>query len=246
MLIQDRPEVFDLSPSMFPIATGLHQTNHTWQFSAFVVLLLLSPLSVFSQSRIPKSPQRQSWEAKGSALIQAGRFDEAIKFFNQIKQANPKDARPYFYLGMALMETGEISQATSELDEAVRLDPVKPEYVLFKASAQTKLGQKELALKALLPFKGASQVNKLTSAWIWLLADIYYRCHQPDDALRVLDLLGKRTPLDSKIDLNRGQAYLLKGDLVSARRSFEKSLKTKLCNESSRSLRAWQAAASVE
>ena len=132
--------------------TSLHQTNHS-KFPAFVVLLLLFPLNVFSQSRIPKPPQTQSWEVKGQALIQAGRFDDAIKHFNQVKQANPKDARPYFYLGMALMEIGEISQATSELDEAVRLDPIKPEYALFKASAQTRLGQKELALKALLPFK---------------------------------------------------------------------------------------------
>lgn len=156
--------------------------------------------------------------------MQAGRFDDAIKFFNQIKQVNPKDARPYFYLGMALLEIGDTSQATSELDEAVRLDPIKPEYALFKASAQTRLGQTELALKSLLSFNDARQVNKLTSAWIWLLADVYYRCHQPDDALRVLDFLGKRTALDSKIDLNRGQAYLLKGELASARRCFEKSL----------------------
>jgi Flp pilus assembly protein TadD len=212
---------------MLRSATALQQPNtlgHTRQFSAFVVVMLLSPLSVLSQSRIPKSPQTQSWEVKGRALIQAGRFDDAVKFFSQIKQTNPTDARPYFYLGMALIEMGEISQATSELDEAVRLDPIKPEYALFKASAQTRLGQKELALKALQSFRDPRQVNKLPSAWIWLLADIYYRCHQPDDALRVLDLLGKRTSLDSKIDLNRGQAYLLKGELVLARQSFEKSL----------------------
>jgi tetratricopeptide (TPR) repeat protein len=196
--------------------------NLTNRLSALVMLVSLSLPSALPQN--PVRPHVQSWEARGRALVQAGRFDEAIKFFNRIKQETPKDARPYFYLGMALMEVGELSQAASELDEAVRLDPIKPEYVLFKASAQTKLGQKELALKALLPFKGASQVNKLTSAWVWLLADIYYRCHQPDDALRVLGLLGKRTPLDSKIDLNRGQAYLLKGELVLARRSFEKSL----------------------
>jgi tetratricopeptide (TPR) repeat protein len=209
---------------MCPSATGSFDRYRASQFSAFVFLLLLSPLSIRSQSRTPKSPQVQSWEAKGRALIQAGHFDDAVKFFNQIKQSNPKDARPYFYLGMALLEIGDLSRATSELDEAVRLDPIKPEYALFKASAQTKLGQKELALNGLLAFKDPGQVNKLTSAWIWLLADAYYRCQQPDDVLRVLDLLGRRTPLDSKVDLNRGQAYLLKGDLPSARRCFEQSL----------------------
>jgi Flp pilus assembly protein TadD len=221
--------IFHLWPRMYPSVNGLRQPrtfgrNHTRRLSVFVILMLLIPPSFLSQSRIPKSPQAQSWEVKGRALIQAGRFGDAVKFFSQIKQANPKDARPYFYLGMALMEIGDVSRATSELDEAVRLDPIKPEYALFKASAQTRLGQTELALKALQSFKDARQVNKLTSAWIWLLADVYYRCQQPDDALRVLEILGERTPLDSKIDLNRGQAYALKGELASARRCFEKSL----------------------
>jgi len=193
--------------------------------SVAIIMLLLSPLNVLPQNPARKSPQAPSWETKGRALIQAGRFEDAIKFFSQIKQTTPKDAMPYFYLGMALMETGDLSQAAAELDEAVRLDPMKPEYGLFKASALTRLGQKELALKELSPFNDARRINKLTSAWIWLLADIYYRCHQPDDALRVLDIMGKRSPLDSKVDLNRGQAYLLKGDLVSARRAFEKSLR---------------------
>jgi tetratricopeptide (TPR) repeat protein len=173
---------------------------------------------------MPRPVKAISWEAKGQALIQAGRFAEAVDHFNRIKRTHPQDARPYFYTGMALLESGKLTQAASELEEAVRLSPGKPEYLLFKGTVQSRLGNAELALRSLNVFSQSSEVSKLSPAWMWLLADVYYRCQKPDDALRVLDLLGQRTPTDSKVDLNRGQAYLLKGETDLARKSLQKSL----------------------
>ncbi len=197
-----------------------------------LLLILLVSVRVYPHPQVTptKSASVPSWEIKGQNLIKAGQFPEAVEHFNRIKTSHPKDARPYFYSGIALMEMDKLSQAASELDEAVRLGPDKPEYSLFKASVQSRLGQKELAFKSLEVFNSASRINRLSPAWTWLLADVYYRCRKPDDALRVLDLLSKRTPSDSKVDLSRGQAFLLKGDAAQARKGFEASLRKNSTN----------------
>jgi len=171
-----------------------------------------------------QTQQAPAWERKARTLIQTGRFAEAVELLTPLKRKNPKDPRPYFYSGLAFMESGDLTQAASELDEAVRLDPNRIEYLLFKANVSSRLGHKDLALKSLVVFSDTRKVNGLTHAWMWLLADSYYRCHQPDDALRVLAVLAKRTPGDSRVDLNRGQAYLLKGDQERARQCFKTSL----------------------
>jgi Flp pilus assembly protein TadD len=199
-------------------------------FVASFIFILSSPLSVLCQTQLPRPAKTISWEAKGQALIQAGRFAEAVDHFNRIKRTHPQDARPYFYSGMALLESGKLTQAASELEEAVRLGPGKPEYLLFKATVQSRLGNAVLATRSLAAFSQNSEVSKLSPAWMWLLADAYYRCQKPDDALRVLDLLGQRTPTDSKVDLNRGQAYLLKGETDLARKSLQKSLQRNSVN----------------
>src|SRR5262245_31980274 len=197
---------------------------------ASIILFLATPASLLCQTQSPRSAKTTSWEAKGQALIQAGRFAEAVDHFNRIKRTSPQDARPYFYAGMALLESGKLTQAASELEEAVRLAPGKAEYVLFKATVQSRLGHAELASRSLDVFTDSSRVSTLSPAWMWLLADVYYRCNKPDDALRVLDLLEKKTPTDSKVDLNRGQAYLLKGETDLARKSLQMSLQRNAVN----------------
>src|SRR2546429_7160493 len=64
-------------------------------------------------------------------------------------------------------------------------------------------------------------------AWLRLLADVYYRLQMTDQALKILDLWAQRDPTDARIDLYRGQVYLVKSQpdmaLSCFRRSLEKS-----------------------
>lgn len=186
--------------------------------------LTAKPVPPQARSTPAKTAQKQNWENQGKQLIQAGRFHDALVLFRRVKQRLPKDPRPYFYSGLARMQTGDLSAAASELSEAVRLGPDKAEYSLFLASALTRLRQKDQALKNLARFESTETVGQLTPAWMWLLADTYYRSDQPDSALRVLDVLEKRTPRDAKIDLNRGEACVIKGQLELARKHFERSI----------------------
>jgi len=60
-----------------------------------------------------------------------------------------------------------------------------------------------------------------------VLADVYYRLQMTDQGLQVLDLWAKHDPTDARIDLYRGQIYVVKAQpelaLSCFRRSLEKS-----------------------
>lgn len=170
------------------------------------------------------TPQLEDLLEKGIKLTAEGRFIEAVAAFNRFKQTAPEDPRPYFYSGIALTEAGRLTAAALELSEAVRLDPRRPEYRIFQANAFSRLKQKDHAVSALAMFEKEEKLEQLPKAWLWLLSDIYYRLEKPEDALRILELLGKRNPEDSKIDLNRGQVYIAKGNFDLALESFKRSI----------------------
>ena len=181
--------------------------------------LLLSAMVCLGASQSSQSPLEQ-----GIKLLSQGRFPAAIGLFHQSKQTNPQDARPYFYAGLALTETGRLSAAALELDEAVRLDPQRPEYLVFQANLFTRLKQKAPAEAALASLQNLGAVERLEASWLWMLSDVYYRLERFPDALRLLDLLEKRNPDDPRLDLNRGQAYTLQSQFDQAQQALQKSI----------------------
>jgi Flp pilus assembly protein TadD len=160
---------------------------------------------------------------QGIRLIKERRFTEAVSLFNRIKQSSPEDARPYFFAGMALTESGRLTNAALELTEAVRLDPQHPEYRILQANVFARLKQRPHVDEALEPLQKAGATEKLDASWLWLLVDSYYRVERFDDTLKTLDLMEKRFPDDPRLDLNRGQVYYLQSKFDLALNAFRKS-----------------------
>lgn len=161
---------------------------------------------------------------KGSQMVQEGRFQEAVELLREYRIEAPSDPRSYFYSAMAQMELANLTQASSEIAEAVRLAPEKLEYRILQANILVRLQHKTLALQALEPLASRIAALETTDAWKWLLSDTYYRLEKNDEALRVLDSLLESNPENPRIYLNRGQALRARGDLKAARESLERSL----------------------
>jgi tetratricopeptide (TPR) repeat protein len=165
--------------------------------------------------------------AEGIKLLNEGHPLESVKVLNSVKQSAPRDARPYFYCGMALAQVGRMRDAASELGEAVHLAPEQLDYRVFQAHVLEQLRQASAAQNALEVFQKEQMAERLEPAWLRLLADVYYRLQITDQALKVLDLWGQRDRADARIDLYRGQVYVVKGQPDTAlsffRRSLEKS-----------------------
>ena len=186
----------------------------------FILILLLMIGGAFSC--VAQAQPQQLDEA--IKLLSQGRFPEAISLFNHCKQTNPQDARPYFYSGLALAEAGRVSAAALEMDEAVRRDPQRPEYLVFQANLFARLKQKPPAEATLESLQKLGAVERLEASWLWMLSDVYYRMERFPDALRLLDLLEKRNPDDPRLDLNRGQAYVFQSQFDQAQEAFRKSI----------------------
>jgi tetratricopeptide (TPR) repeat protein len=193
-----------------------------------LILLLTVGVAAVCPAQTQPASQTQAQNNKqldeGLKLLAEGRFLEAVAVFNRFKQTNPRDAQAYFYSGMALTNAGRLTAAALELNEAVRLDPRRPEYLILQANLFARLKQKSHADEALAIFQNEGSVERLDASWLWLMVDTYYRLDRSSDALRVLDLMEKRFPDDPRLDLNRGQVYAIQSRLDLALESFQKSV----------------------
>src|SRR5712692_2148316 len=113
--------------------------------------------------------------AEGIKLLGEGRPLESVIVLNSAKQSAPQDARPYFYCGMALAQSGHMRDAASELGEAVHLAPEQLDYRVFQAHVLEQLKQTSGAQEALAVFQKEQAAERLDTAWLRLLADVYYR-----------------------------------------------------------------------
>ncbi|PYU54227.1 MAG: hypothetical protein DMG55_32215 [Acidobacteria bacterium] len=162
--------------------------------------------------------------AEGIKLLGEGRHLESVEVLNSAKQRAPQDARPYFYCGMALAQTGRMRDAASEVGEAVHLAPEQLHYRVFQAHVLEQLKQRTAAQEAVAAFQNGQTLEHLDLAWLRLLADVYYRLQMTDEALKILDLWANRDPTDARIDLYRGQVYAVKGQVDMALSCFRRSL----------------------
>jgi superkiller protein 3 len=189
-------------------------------FSAFTW-----PLRVLSQ--VPTVEAVGDYErclGEGRAFIADRHFSEAVSTLNRCKQILPQDSRAYFFSGVALAEAGHLSAAAAELDEAVRLNPAPPEYLLAQSNVLVGLGHKSEALKALASLGKMEEAVRLSTGSLWQMEAIYQRLEKTDETLAVLDLLDKRTPNDPEVYLERGRAQLIIGDAEKAESSFRRSI----------------------
>src|SRR5262249_46104274 len=161
---------------------------------------------------------------EGRKLLAEGRFTEAAAAFHRHKQSFPSDARAYFHAGLALAEAGRWNEAALELHEAVRLDPRHVETRILQASVFARLRQNQAAIETLATVVKSNAVERLDANWLWRFSDVYYRLERFDDALRALDLLEKRAPGDPRLDQNRGQVYVVKGNFDLALQAFKKCI----------------------
>lgn len=163
----------------------------------------------------------------GKQLLRSGRFKEAVAWFHSAKQEHVSDARLYFYAGVAFTKLEDFSSAATELNEAVRLQPNRPEYRIYQANALARLKHKNEAISILSDLDRKSLFQALPVSDLHLLAEVYYRLEMNDEALQTLDALSKRQGMDSGIDLSLGQIYVSKRQYDLAAKHFQRSIQKK-------------------
>src|SRR5712691_2479158 len=102
----------------------------------------------------PTDPSYHNY--KGTALVELGRLEMAVKEFEEAIQLNPSHPDSHNHKGLALFKLGQDEEALVEFEKAIQLKPGDLRYHSNKGAALFKLGRLDMAVKE---FEEAIQLN---------------------------------------------------------------------------------------
>jgi tetratricopeptide (TPR) repeat protein len=158
-------------------------------------------------------------------MILGNQLDQAIELFSGLKTKSEDDPRPYFFTGLALIQKGRMTEAGSELKQAVERDPRTPQYVLAYANlllSQKKRAEAGQQLENLS--RHDSSISSLETTELWLLSNMFYELEDHLQSIKVLQAISERTPEDGKVFLRIGQVRLLQKLPQDALEAFSTAL----------------------
>jgi len=107
----------------------------------------------------------------GLSLTKLGRFEEAVKQFDEVLSRQSTNRSALHYRGNALAKLGRFEQAIASLQEALWLDPFHPQASNALAGALQAAGRDKEALEVLKQaLSGAPRDPRLINRLAWLLA----------------------------------------------------------------------------
>jgi len=109
--------------------------------------------------RTTLSAEPHSWMARnnlGTELLDQGRLNEALSYFEQALEKNPNKAEIYNNIGNTLLQLGRVDESFSPLQKALELDPNRPDVRSNLGNALLRTGRLEesiIQLRAALNIK---------------------------------------------------------------------------------------------
>jgi tetratricopeptide (TPR) repeat protein len=90
-----------------------------------IVLMVISPSFIFSQTASPKAepPSFESLARQATAAREQGKSEEAIRYYQQALQIHPEWEEGWWYVGTLLYDANRFAEATPAFAKVVQLDP---------------------------------------------------------------------------------------------------------------------------
>jgi pentatricopeptide repeat protein len=191
------------------------------------VLLLVWSVTVYAsfwvRSGNPATRLVRSQDA-GLALMHRGRFDEAVRQFQEVIRMRPGYASTHNILADALARNGQIDEAIRRYQEAIRVAPdyAEPHYNL--GNVLSRLGQIDEAIRQ---YQEAIHLKPDFAEAYNNLGIALGGKGQMDEALRQFQEATRRKPHYAEAHYNLGLALASKGQTEKAILRFEAALKVK-------------------
>jgi tetratricopeptide (TPR) repeat protein len=185
------------------------------------------------------NPSPEQKEAKylkrGDTLVSKKDYARAVLEYRTAIQAKPKDAEPYYRMGLAYIAMRDLANGARALRTATNLDPKHTGAQLKLAELLTATGDTKLIQEAASRIQTAFGPSPVDPAAIDALASVDWKLGKPEDAFQRLHKLLKKSPshLQSSLALARmklsrndgnGAEEVLKQAAAAAPQSFDAAL----------------------
>ena len=191
-------------------------TTRRWGCIAILLLTILSGCSLSPQAR------RDKYLKLGKSLAEKKDYARAMLAFQNAAQAMPKDAEPYYQLGLTALNSGDIRTGALALKKAVGLDPKH-------AGAQLKLaelmahGDDSMAREAEGRLRELIDTAPVTPEMLNSLAYTELRLGKTTDAVQTLEKLLVQNPGELTSSILLARAKLTAGNTKGAEEILQKA-----------------------
>jgi tetratricopeptide (TPR) repeat protein len=176
-------------------------------------------LEIFDRC-LQQSPQNETWNNRGIALSELGRFDEAIASYDQAIELKPNRDEVWYNRGIALFGLGRFDAAIASFDKAIELKPNQDKAWDYRGSALSELGRFD---EAIISYDKAIEFNpNKHEAW-YNRGNTLYELGRFDEAIASYDKAIEFKP-GVKAWYSRGNALFGLGRYEEAIASFDKAI----------------------
>lgn len=171
--------------------------------------------------KIPAKMDDDKDFARGIALFQEGRIQEAIELFVKVRERFPEHVEPVYNLGVAYLRLGQAEKAVEALAKAAELSKEAIEPLLALGEGYLSLGRDEQAKESFAKAVSLAPQNPQAHFSLGLVA---YKSDKIDEALASFAKAIELNPKFSAAHYQAGLASAKKGDFPRAIGFFEKFL----------------------
>ena len=182
---------------------------------------------------------RGNYIAYGSlanALLQKGRIDEALTYFQKMLKIKPDDANALYNLGNALLQKGRVEEAITHYQEALQIEP---DDAAIHGNLGNALLQKGKVDEAITQFQRVLQINPHDAKAHYRLGITLFQKGRVDEAIDHYQKALQIEPEDAEGHGNLGNALQQKGQGDEAITQYQKALQIQPANPEFQNNLAW-------
>jgi tetratricopeptide (TPR) repeat protein len=192
-------------------AKGKRQKSKGRYLTSFLFLpfaFCLLPFAFFpSRAQQANSALLQRYSQEGEKALTRGRYDEAAKAYEKMRELAPNTAEVHARLGLIYFQQGKFEQAVPRLRQALKLKPALPNTDVLLAMSLAELGQYQEALPGLQKgFKRATDLALKRASGLQLQR-AYTGLQQDDKAVEVALELTRAYPKDPEVLYHAGRLF---------------------------------------
>jgi tetratricopeptide (TPR) repeat protein len=159
----------------------------------------------------------------GDALVAKKDYTRAVLQFKNAIKIKPKDAEPYFRLGLAYMELKDLANAAGAFRTAANLNPRHTGAQLKLAELLTATSDQKLIQEATSRIQAAFGTSPDDPAAIDTLALADWKLGKPEEAFQRLEELLKKTPSHLQSSLALARMKLSRNDTIGAEQVLQQA-----------------------